>query len=318
MGLADNPQSNDVIFYSHEFDREIPSFPLTEDDAFGSNTLLGMLAYRTPSIEALFGAPMNTFDQYQTLTFTVSLISNNDLGSDPMRCGAASNCKIVYRKDYTPVIYYMMPRVMYYESYTEVWFDPKYTDNLIEGLEFDEMVFINTKVGGSLLDFEESVTHETTYDSYNRNRARGQVGELPIGNHDVSMMWETGTAWVIDSEATHCSYDGSDCYQSKSVPVIFDVSANTGYKTGGMNLTISGYGFESGDIEATVDGKECVVSRHQATSFSCEVQPSDEVSVSGHHVGQHGLRWRFINESIQSDWNNWADSDYNDTLALTM
>jgi len=198
VGLADNPQSNDVIFYSHEFEREIPSFPLTEDDAFGSNTLLGMLAYRTPSIEDLFGVPMNTFDQYASLSFTISLISNNDLASDPMACGTASNCVIKYRKDHTPVIYYMMPPVMYYESYTEVWFDPKYTDDLIQDLEFDEMVFINTKVGGSLLDFEESVTHQTTYSSYNRNRARGQVGELPIGNHGISMMWETGKARVID------------------------------------------------------------------------------------------------------------------------
>ena len=74
---------------------------------------------------------MNIFDQYQTLTFTLSLISNNDLGSDPMACKNANNCKIVYRKDHTPVIYYMMPRIMYYESYTEIWFDPKNTDNLI-------------------------------------------------------------------------------------------------------------------------------------------------------------------------------------------
>ena len=147
------------------------------------------------------------------------------------------------------------------------------------------MQFINVKVGGSLLDFEGTVTHETTYSSYNRNRARGQVGELPIGNHDVSMMWETGKAFVIDQEATHCNFDGSDCYQAKSVPVIFDISANSGYKTGGMNLTVNGYGFESGEIEAVVDGKECLVSRYTATSFSCEVQPSEEVSVSGHHVG---------------------------------
>ena len=60
----------------------------------------------------------------------------------------------------------MMPRVMYFESYTEVWFDPKYTNELIQDLVFDEMMFINTKVGGSLLDFEEAVTHETTYSSY--------------------------------------------------------------------------------------------------------------------------------------------------------
>jgi len=188
-----------------------------------------------------------------------------------MECETASNCEIVYRRDHTPVIQYMMPKVMYFESYTEVWFDPKYTNELIQDLEFDEKMFINTKVGGSLLDFEEFVTHETTYSSYTQNRARGQVGELPIGNHDVSMMWETGKAWVVDAMATHCSVDGTDCYQAKSVPVIFDMSANTGYKTGGMNLTVNGFGFESGEIEATVDGQECEITIFSATTFSCEV-----------------------------------------------
>lgn len=86
VGLAENPQSNDVILTSKEFERDIPSFRLTEDDAFGSNTLLGTIAYRLPAIDKLMGIPMNRFDQYQTLTFTLSLISNNDLGSDPMKC----------------------------------------------------------------------------------------------------------------------------------------------------------------------------------------------------------------------------------------
>jgi hypothetical protein len=57
VGLAENPQSNDVMFYSKEFDKTFPSLPLSEDDAFGSNAMLGTLAYRIPSIEDLFGVP---------------------------------------------------------------------------------------------------------------------------------------------------------------------------------------------------------------------------------------------------------------------
>jgi hypothetical protein len=60
------------------------------------------------------------------------------------------------------------------------------------------------------------------------------------------MQWETGKALVKTIEATHCSYDNSTCYQAKSVPVIFSTSSNFGYNTGGMNLTVTGYGFESG------------------------------------------------------------------------
>jgi hypothetical protein len=46
-----------------------------------------------------------------------------------------------------------------------------------------------------------------------------------------------------------------------------------------MNLTVTGYGFESGQIEATVDGQECVVSEYQQYSFSCEVIPKSEDSI---------------------------------------
>ena len=98
VGLADNPQSNDIILYSKEFDMEVPSFALTEDDAFNSNPMIGTISYRLPALDKLFGIPMNLLDQYNTMTFVLSVVSNNDLGSDTMECGTASKCTIVYRK----------------------------------------------------------------------------------------------------------------------------------------------------------------------------------------------------------------------------
>ena len=256
------------------------------------------------------------------MTFELSVVSNNDLGSDSMACGKANvgKCTIVYRKQQTPVIYYLQPPVVYYESFSEIWFDPKYTTQLITDLSSDEMPFINTKIGGSLMDFELDITAETTFTSYSRNKARGQVGELPIsGAFNLTMQWETGQALVLTQEATHCSYDNSTCYQAKSVPVIFSTSANSGYKTGGMNLTVTGYGFASGEIEATVDGQECVVSGYQTYSFSCEVQPKSEVSVSNSsYVGSNGLRWKFINETTTPNWDTYDVYNFTESLALSM
>lgn len=57
-----------------------------------------------------------------------------------------------------------------------MWFDPKSVIQLIRDLESDDKQFINVKVGGSLLDFEYQVDSDTTYSSYVRNKARGQVG----------------------------------------------------------------------------------------------------------------------------------------------
>jgi hypothetical protein len=111
---------------------DITSTPLTEDDAFNSHPMLGSIAYRLPSIDELFGVPMNFLDQYQTMTFYLSIISDDpDLGPTPLSCKVMSNCVVIYQKGYTPVLYYISPPVVYYDSYTELWFDPKYTTSLI-------------------------------------------------------------------------------------------------------------------------------------------------------------------------------------------
>jgi len=99
VGLADNPQSNSVVMYSTEFEMEIPSLPLTEDDAFGSFPLLGSISYRLPSIDKLMGMPMAYFDKYQKMTFEIRIIAEDpDLGPVNMLCEKESNCRVVYQK----------------------------------------------------------------------------------------------------------------------------------------------------------------------------------------------------------------------------
>ena len=83
MGLAENPQANLVMLTSvtAEFsDATVLAPLLTEDDAFNSHTILGSIAYRLPAIDKLFGLPMNYFDQFQTLSFDLSILANTDLG----------------------------------------------------------------------------------------------------------------------------------------------------------------------------------------------------------------------------------------------
>lgn len=211
--------------------------------------------------------------------------------------------------------------MVYYESTVELWFDPKRTTNLIQGLDNDEMQFINAKLGASLLDFEFNVDYDTTFSHYNRNRVTGRVGELPAGNsYNLSMQWETGKANIQKVEATHCTYDNQTCYEARSVPVIFETSATEGYKTGGMNLTVSGYGF-GGNISATVGGKNCTVTSQFETSFSCLVAPSEDVSaLDVPYVGSHGIKRHFINETRWLNWDEAVMDAYSkeSSLALTL
>ena len=65
---------------------------------------------------------------------------------------------------------------------------------------------------------------------------------------------------------------------AKIVPVIFDLSSNLGYTTGGQNLSISGFGFDGGNISVSVAGLPCNVSFYTNTVINCQVSPSSSVS----------------------------------------
>jgi len=83
-----------------------------------------------------------------------------------MQCKTLTNCRIRFQKSYTPSLFYVAPPVIYYESFAEIWFDSKSTQNLIQDISIDEMKFINMEIDGSKLDFETSVTSETDFSSW--------------------------------------------------------------------------------------------------------------------------------------------------------
>ena len=56
---------------------------------------------------------------------------------------------------------------------------------------------------------------------------------IPALDNNITMLWETGFANTYDAKIMTCSYDNQTCYKVKSVPAIYDISANSGYVTGG-------------------------------------------------------------------------------------
>jgi hypothetical protein len=153
-GLNDNPESNYIMLESHEFGEKIFAPLLTEDDAFNSQPSLGNIAYRLPSIHDLLQVPDDFVQTYSSFTFWVTVLPNMDHGTEELICENTNNCKIVYYQGYTPRMHYISPPTVYFESWTQLWFDPKNTFYLIDDLKDDEMMFINAKIGGILLDFE--------------------------------------------------------------------------------------------------------------------------------------------------------------------
>jgi hypothetical protein len=295
---------------------------LTEDDSFNSQPLLGNIAYRIPAANDLFGWPMEALDTQHNLHFTVSILAAHELLEEPreITCKVARNCRLRYMRSYTPTLYYLSPRVVYHSAYADLWFDPRSTPGLITGLTEERMLFINARVSRALIDFEFNVDHTTRFHHWAMNRVRGQIGELPIAdNHTISMQWETGKARTLDHYATTCDIFNRTCYQAKTVPVIFDISDNVGYSSGGQNLTVKGHGFGGGNITATVDGANCVVTQFQDDSFSCEVQPKATISQPGLYPGSHGVRRSFYNTTnYMWHWSDFDTQPHVDSLLMDM
>lgn len=118
------------------------------------------------------------------------------------------------------------------------------------------------------------------------------------------MLWEVGNADKDPVYAKTCYFNMSDCYEIKTMPVINEMSQNQTYLTGGSNLTVKGFGFDHGDLEAKIDGVECIITQKSAESFSCTIQPKATVSQSGTPmVGHNGLRVRVYDYNNGYDYN---------------
>lgn len=244
------------MLYSHQFKYDLVSLPLSEDDSFNSHASLGHIAYRLPSIDDLFALPYSYLDQYDVYEFTLYLYSYDENGRpSKLRCRNEALCYIKYARITTPMVYKAIPRVIYPEADVQLWMNPMSVPNLISNLKSDDKPFINAKVGGTLLDFEDYVDGNSWYKVNGGYWVKGKVGELPIvDDMNVTMLWETGLSHLHPVKSLTCSFDNSTCYHAKSVPVIYSISSNQGYSTGGMNLTVKGYGFNSENIDAKVDG----------------------------------------------------------------
>ena len=171
------------------------------------------------------------------------------------------------------MLYYMSPPIVYKGSQTDLWFDPKNIMDVTKDIPEEELPFINVKVGEANADFEDRVTYETTFKSYSRNRVRATITDQILSDtQSITMMWETGKSLRQPVEMKTCNYDESFCYDTRTVAMIESVSMNTGYITGGQNLTITGNGFDNSTIDITVDGVSCPVTQFDKTTVSCTTQ----------------------------------------------
>jgi hypothetical protein len=90
------------------------------------------------------------------------------------------------------------------------------------------------------------------------------------------MLWETGYAIHDPVTMNNCQFDGTTCYQAKTVPAIYSIDQKEGYVTGGQVITVKGFGFGKGTIKPTIEGVECEVLTQTSDTFTCRAGKAPE------------------------------------------
>ena len=81
------------------------------------------LVYTAPSIASLFNTQLSSFESFSQIDMTLEVkttVMRNELS-----CAVVDNCKVRYSWDYTPIIKYVTPSIVYPGMAVSVGVNPK-------------------------------------------------------------------------------------------------------------------------------------------------------------------------------------------------
>lgn len=202
---------------------------LSEDEAFLAGTAVGKLSVFIPSLETLTSIPKASLDSFTTMDFEASVMTSS---TENHTCITSSNCKVRYRIDYTPVIYYTTPSAVYFDQDVQFQIDAKNTQYLVGD---DDYPVEELRIHNSLLTTEDIIDTDTSVSGYAIGHLRGLVGDNDVtASVEPSALFKAGYAFVHPITSRTCNVDMSDCYTIRTLAKIDSVSANQGYKNGGQ------------------------------------------------------------------------------------
>lgn len=103
-----------------------------------------------------------------------------------------------------------------------------------------------------------------------------------------------------EPSATHCSWDGTDCYTARLLPSIHEISTSTGFTSGGQTLRLTGYGLLDENVSVMVDGVPCEIKTNTNKEITCVTGPKPEnpgFVAPTRYVGQQGVHKSHLGES---------------------
>lgn len=213
---------------------------------------------------------------------------------------SGTNCNVNYRWDYTPIVYYVTPAVVFPGIETTIVTNPRNGPNTRrEGQQAADF-----RIDGTSLDFSSKFYGGLTKNA--RNYWKGPVMHSNRNLHSEVSVHLPGTGYAYHNPHTSktCNLDESDCYTARTVPSITSVSSNAGYTTGGLTITLEGTSLD-GSAVVEVDGVSCVISEVTLTRIVCETAEKVLDPVQPSYVGQHGLRRTMFNETAGTNIDNY-------------
>ena len=227
------------------------------------------LVYTTPSISDLFnGTPLSSFEYLSNVDMSLSVMATST--ETEFTCG--SNCRVRYTWDYTPIIHYLVPAVVYPSMTVSAGINPKNAPNYKKSTDLP----LQLRIDGTSLDLTNKYDETINLSKNKLNFVTGVVDAEQRRNATAeATAFFRGAGYAMNDTQTMpvCLYDGVTCYNSKVMPTVSSVSHNSGFHTGGQNLTITGTSLESDNVVITVDDLPCVIKNQSDHSIICTTTP---------------------------------------------
>jgi hypothetical protein len=105
-----------------------------------------------------------------------------------LECAVPNNCRVIYERNYTPLLLDVTPSNVYYGQYVQFHINPKLV-NHGGNCPTGQYAMRNMKIGNYLVDTDTTVEVEYRMNNWYTNRVDAYVGDQPPGNAEPSVLF---------------------------------------------------------------------------------------------------------------------------------
>ncbi len=171
------------------------------------------------------------FNEFEEVKYELSLLDYNSIiqVTKLLKCDqpfTPAMCTITYHRQYTPILYYITPQVVYDNSEFTFILDPRWSQDK-KSTTLPEFPWVEVRLNGYGVDFEGYVEETTSFPNGVKNPIRGKMGAItPNASVDVMFRFRVGNAMQMDAQMIRCDYQNTNCYKAKAVARIDSIDAD--------------------------------------------------------------------------------------------